>query len=81
MTPSESWTSINLDDHSKRSGGILAKRTILLSGSAILCALIFYLIVSLGWNSVVKCEVDNYRLLSRSRTAIAEIASTNGCGF
>jgi hypothetical protein len=81
MRPSGLRASVNLDSRSKSSGNVSAQRAISFCASAILCALAIYIIFLFGWNAMVKCEVDNYEGLSRSRTVITEIAMTTGCGI
>jgi hypothetical protein len=81
MRPSGLRTSVNLGNRGRWSGKVSAQCAIPFCASAILCALAIYIIVLFGWKAVVKCEVDNYRRLSRSRAVITEIAMTTGCGF
>ena len=81
MRPSELRTSVNLGSRCESSGKVSAQCAIPSCACAILCALAIYIIVLFGWNAVVKCEVDNYRRLSESRTVITEIATSAGCGF
>lgn len=57
------------------------RRAMLLCVTAILCVLAAYVIVSYSFNAVVRCEVYIYRFQHQARTVLAELASTNACGF
>jgi hypothetical protein len=57
------------------------RRALLFSAGALLVVLAGYIVVFYGFNAVVKCEVGQYSFQQRARTVMAELASTNGCGF
>lgn len=63
------------------SVGRRAEKAIVLCAGAALFALATYVMLSYGFDAVVRCEVNDYRLLRQTRSAISEIAVTNSCGF
>jgi hypothetical protein len=61
--------------------GAQARQAILFCLGAILFALAIHMMATYGFNSVVKCELENHRIVDRSQSAITKFVSANACGF
>ena len=76
-----SRTSPDIDSPRRAKSKAWGLRAIIYCASAVLLALAIHMMATYGFNAVVKCEVENYHLLGRSRSVTIKIASINACGF
>jgi len=81
MRPLKSPVPSGADRRSGANGEARAWRAILFCLSAILFALAIHTMATYGFNSVVKCELENHRLADRSQSAMTKFVSANACGF
>jgi hypothetical protein len=64
----------------KSIGAMRAKRAMILCSGAIVFTLAAYIIAAYGFDSVVKCELEQFHLSRQAQTVMTEIALTGGCG-